>query len=158
MHKRFLLCLASALLLLASPAGLAQDSFGLNKDNNAPLVRSSVLPVDEAFAMSTFIEAPDTIILFWNITQGYYLYQDSITVTDAEGKVINIGELPEATLITDEFFGETQVYLNRLIHRFPLAAIARENNAVTFTLQYQGCAKDLYCYPMQVKEVALPLP
>jgi len=45
-----------------------------------------------------------------------------------------------------------------LLHRFQLSALNVQNHSVTFELQYQGCAKDLYCYPMQHQTVTLSLP
>ena len=150
--------LQAGILLLVSPALFAQAGFGLDTGNRLPVVRSSVLPAEEAFALSTFIEAPDTVVLMWEIKEGYYLYRKSISATDSSGSAVNIGELAEGEIITDEFFGEVAVYFDRIFHRFPLFNLAMNDNTATFTLQYQGCAKDLYCYPMQSQEVTLSLP
>lgn len=135
-----------------------QDSLFNTPSAKVPIMRSTVLPADEAFAMNALIEAPDTLVLYWEIKDGYYLYRKSISVSDIHGNSITIGELPEGTTHSDEFFGEVKIYSDRLLHHFPLTSLAIENNKVAFTLQYQGCAEDLYCYPMQIKEIELTLP
>ena len=148
--------LLSTLFLFFSPSLYAQG-FGLNTGGKLPEVRNSVLPTEEAFALSTFIEAPGTVVLLWEIKDGYYLYRNSLAATEA-GAMIALGELPAAITIEDEFFGNVEVYFDRLLHRFPLSALNVQNHSVTFELQYQGCAKDLYCYPMQHQTVTLSLP
>lgn len=148
--------LACAVGLLACNGLFAQPQ--LTTGTRLPIVRSSVLPADEAFALSTFIEAPDTMVLLWELTEGYYLYRKSIAVLDDSGETVAIGELPAGETISDEFFGESAVYFDRLLVRFPLAALGMKDNAVRFTVQYQGCAEEKYCYPMQVREVELNLP
>lgn len=150
------LCLLAGILLQTTSA-LAQQGFGLDTGKRLPLVRSSVLPAEEAFALSTFIEAPDTVVLLWEIQEDYYLYRKSITANSTDD-VVDMGELPEGTTITDEFFGEVNVYFDRVFIRFPLSSLAMDHNTASFTLHYQGCAKDKYCYPMQSRMVELSLP
>lgn len=140
-----------------SVCAYAQNSPFSNPGTQLPVARSTVLPVDEAFALQTFIEAPDTLVLLWDIREAHYLYRKSIMVTDPDGHDVDFGELPEGSTHTDEFFGDVKVYYDRLIHRFPLANLARDGNAVSFTVLYQGCAEDLYCYPVQEKEITLAL-
>jgi len=151
-------CLLTFCLMQAGGQALAQDSFGLNSGNRLPLVNSSVLPTDEAFAFTALIEAPGTVVLLWDIREGYYLYRKSISVMDADDRVIDIGELPAGEMLEDEFFGEVAVYFERLLHRFPLTALVAQDHTYAFVIHYQGCAEDLYCYPMQRQNVVLTLP
>jgi thiol:disulfide interchange protein DsbD len=119
--RNFLTCFFAFCLMQAGQV-VGQETFGQGR--NTALVRSSVLPVEEAFAFSTFIEAPDTVVLLWEIQDGYYLYRDSISATYGQQHVTaDIGELPAGESHTDEFFGETEIYRDRLIHRFPLSAV-----------------------------------
>ena len=157
----FAVLLGSALFLsniFFAPFVHAQDSLLKSRNQSLPVVRSSVLPAEKAFALNVLVEAPETVVFYWEIKEGYYLYQQSISVTDSQGKLILIGELPKSILVTDEFFGEVQVYYNRLLHRFPLASLELDNNSAELTLQYQGCAEDLYCYPLQTKQIFVSLP
>ena len=148
-------CLISGLI----PVSLqAQDSGFGNQSARSPLIRGSILPAEEAFSLNTFIEAPDTVILLWEIRDGYYLYRKSIAASSSEGEAIKLGDLPIGETITDEFFGDVSVYHDRLLQRIPVASFPVDGNALVFTLQYQGCAEDKYCYPMQIKQVEITLP
>ena len=127
------------------------NPFG-NPGVGTALIRSSVMPADEAFALSTFIEAPDTVVLLWEIEEGYYLYKKSIQIEDAEGRLIAIENFPESESVTDEFFGESDVYFSRLMIRLPQSAMT---GMAPYTVYYQGCAKDRYCYPTQEQPLML---
>jgi thiol:disulfide interchange protein DsbD len=124
---------------------------------------NKVLPVDVAFALTTFIEADSgkngqSIVLRWEMPPAHYLYQKSLVVTHADGTPINL-ELPEAIKITDEFFGEVAVYYTNVLVRLPFAALnAKPGTTVDFLLTYQGCAEALYCYPPEQKALKLNIP
>ena len=127
------------------------NPFG-NPGVGTALIRSSVMPADEAFVLSTFIEAPDTVVLLWEIEEGYYLYKKSIQIEDSEDRGIPIEDFPESESVTDEFFGESDVYFSRLLIRLPQSVMT---GMAPYTVYYQGCAKDRYCYPMQSQELSL---
>ena len=145
-------------LLFSSCAALAQDNPFSNPGIGNALIRSSILPAEEAFALNSFIEAPDTVVLLWEIEEGYYLYQKSLSVTDQNDELIELVDLPVTKTISDEFFGESKVYFERLLLRLPMASFSKHNNILSFTLSYQGCAQDRFCYPMQYQIVELGLP
>ena len=140
--------------------------------NTAPLLSqpgSSVLPVDTAFTFSVLAEAgqskdgqnspPPNIVLMWEIQPGYYLYQKSLAVETADGSPVVLAEFPPAATVTDEFFGTTAVYFDKLLVNLPLTAEQTKPGAVLeFLLTYQGCADQLYCYPPQQKVISLVLP
>jgi thiol:disulfide interchange protein len=133
--------------------------------NNSPLspspllqTNSKVLPVNAAFALTSFIEADTSIVLRWEMPPGYYLYQKSLVVEHTGGTPIQL-ELPAAKTITDEFFGEVAVYYDTLLLRLPFSALdAKPGTTVELLLTYQGCAEALYCYPPAQKALALKLP
>jgi thiol:disulfide interchange protein len=131
-----------------------------NTLNPNPILQtnSKVLPVDAAFALTTFVEADTSIVLRWEMPPAYYLYQKSLVVETADGKPIKF-ELPEAKTITDEFFGEVAVYYDSLLLRLPFSALnAKPGTTVELLLTYQGCAEALYCYPPAQKALTLTLP
>lgn len=117
------------------------------------LISSRVMPADQAFDFSAFIEAPNTLVLLWEIADGYYLYRKSIALKDAEGELIAITDYPGGETITDEFFGESEVYFSRLLLHLPQKKLSGTS---PFNVYYQGCAKDRYCYPVQSKELKTP--
>lgn len=136
-----------------------------NALSQKPLLQTNnkVLPVDAAFALTTFIEADSgkggpSIVLRWEMPPAHYLYQKSLVVTHANGTPISL-ELPEAKKITDEFFGEVAVYYTNVLVRLPFAALnAKPGTTVELLLTYQGCAEALYCYPPEQKALKLNIP
>lgn len=139
---------------LPRPAALPGTTPGLlSSDTN-----TGILPADTAFPLTALVEADGSVALLWEPVEGYYLYRDSVQVTGADGTGLAI-ELPAATIITDEFFGEVAVYKERLLARLPAAELQPAPGAtLTLQLHYQGCATGRYCYPPQEKTVTVNFP
>lgn len=108
---------------------------------------SSLLPVDQAFALSA--EATDQgIALHWKIAGGYYLYRHRTAVT-AEGAGFQAGtlQMPDGDKHTDQYFGPVETYRGRLDALLPGRAPA--DGTVVLKVRYQGCADAGVCYPPQ---------
>ncbi|SFU70488.1 protein-disulfide reductase DsbD [Halomonas korlensis] len=105
------------------------------------------LPVDEAFHLTASREGGD-IVLRWDIADGYYLYRHRLNI-EGESSSIAGPALPEGELITDEFFGESQVYYDSVEVRLD------PQEAQRLELSWQGCAKAGLCYPPQRQTVTL---
>lgn len=119
---------------------------------------SAVLPVEEAFALTALFEGDTTLLLAWEIAPGHYLYRDKFKFSNARGEPLTLA-LPAATPMTDEYFGETAVYFNSVQLRIPLQQLPRTHaGEYLIHVDFQGCAKDLYCYPPTDRELRLALP
>ncbi|MEX2366643.1 MAG: protein-disulfide reductase DsbD N-terminal domain-containing protein, partial [Pseudohongiellaceae bacterium] len=84
---------------------------------------TSVLPAEQAFRLNVVVELPDTIVAIWEITDGYYLYRKSLQLEEA-GSAGLLGEIriPAGTLINDQFFGDVEVFHDRVTVSVPLAS------------------------------------
>ncbi|MBN4053964.1 protein-disulfide reductase DsbD N-terminal domain-containing protein [Haliea sp. AH-315-K21] len=132
---------------------------GLLNNNNSSLATSaiqSVLPADSAFALSAYIEAPNTLVLLWEIEDGYYLYRKSLNFIETNNNSLENPVIPMGIQTEDEFFGEVEVYYQRLLIRIPFDS-SKVGNNISLQLNYQGCAEASYCYPMQFKELNLEI-
>jgi thiol:disulfide interchange protein DsbD len=122
-------------------SGLAQA--GANPFETKP----DFLPVGKAFMFtSERLESGETQ-LFWQIADGYYLYQQRLKfdgLPDAQKPA-----LPEGEAHSDEFFGEQQVYRQGLELRIPAGASGQ------IKVGFQGCADAGLCYPPQTEVVDL---
>jgi thiol:disulfide interchange protein len=132
------------------------------QDSNRPALITGnpvnqVLPIDAAFQLEAFAMASDSVLLRWTMPPGYYLYRKSLQIQDAKGRNLQ-PELPQAREITDEFFGNVQVYFGQLELEVPLHQVGRTSGATVLAVEYQGCAEDLYCYPPQYKQLEVALP
>jgi thiol:disulfide interchange protein len=120
---------------------------------------SDVIPADVAFHVVAFPEVDGSIALSWELVPNVYLYRKSLAVENAfDGAPLALN-LPEGEAISDEFFGESEVYFERLIAHIPMGALnAAAGATIELNLTYQGCLKDTYCYPPAQKTVKVTLP
>lgn len=103
------------------------------------------LPVEEAFRFKAMLDVEPNVLV-WQITDKHYLYQKSLSITDANGEDVAI-DYPEGIDHYDEFFGDSIVY--RQLLQLPLDTTAQQPLQVT----WQGCADAGLCYPPQVSTV-----
>ncbi len=119
---------------------------------------AGVIPADAAFHVVAFPEVGGSIALSWELAPGIYLYRKSLSAENAFGTPLPL-ELPQGENISDEFFGESEVYFERLIARIPASAIqGAPGSTMELYLNYQGCMQELYCYPPAQKSVKVTLP
>ncbi len=148
---RFRAWLSSLLLacsvLLHSPTGQAQNNLAA-----ALQQQSEFLPVREAYRLDGALTADGQLRLYWQIAEGYYLYQHMFTVRhpDASNPTnLSIG-FPPALDKTDEFFGDVSVYYDEA----DLAVSLPGGEArLTLTVTYQGCADAGLCYPPETEHL-----
>jgi thioredoxin:protein disulfide reductase len=151
-------CLLALLFLSLPHASFAQ----LNSTHNTQLstgktdLSRSVLSATEAFKFKSLVLGNKHLQLSWEIAPNHYLYRDKFSLASPDNLTIKLS-LPPATKLNDEFFGETSVYFNAVSINIPLNALAQIANApLQLTVQFQGCAKDRYCYPLQTQTLTLP--
>jgi thioredoxin:protein disulfide reductase len=120
--------------LLVLFAGFAQAAPG-----NPFETKPDFLPVGKAFTFtSERLESGETQ-LYWQIADGYYLYQQRMKFDGLAEKPL----LPQGEAHSDEFFGEQQVYRQGLEVKIPAGVTGQVK------LGWQGCADAGLCYPPQ---------
>lgn len=102
---------------------------------------AELLPANKAFQFSVQSDVPQQATLTWNIQPDYYLYQQKISVQQ-NNKAIKL-KLPKGVSQYDENFGHSQVYWNKLSLNIKI------DKNQTYTVMWQGCAKDQICYAPQ---------
>ena len=137
--------LGSIFVLLLSLFGWQQVSA---QGGLAALTQSQneFLPVDQAYQIAVEQVDAQTIRLYWQITEGYYLYQHGFKakLTDASGEVGAELIFPPGLKKSDEFFGDVEVYYTSADLRLNSErALGTAKLAVTS----QGCADAGLCYP-----------
>jgi thiol:disulfide interchange protein DsbD len=108
---------------------------------------SQVLPPDQAFIFSTYIEDNSNVLVArWEIAAGYYLYRDQFKFALKNGAVLGEAQFPAGKFKDDIKYGRVEVYENLLEIRLPVNNI--ENiNSLQLVVNYQGCAENRLCYP-----------
>ena len=142
MMKRILLFLFFIFTALSTQAGLFDK-------------KPAFLPVDEAFQFSAAkSDNQENVIVKWSIAEGYYLYQDKISVK------LNQAETPSFDVPTfsispedynDPYFGLMKIF------KKPVQAIFKASQPPfkaedVIEIAYQGCTEG-FCYPPEVKEI-----
>lgn len=110
----------------------------------------SFLPVEEAFVFD-FSQKGDTLVVRFDIADGYYLYKKQFKVST---KNATLGDpiFPPAEQIEDEFFGISDVFYNTVSFSYPITETVQDG---VVKLRYQGCASAGLCYPPTTKVIYL---
>lgn len=138
-------CLLTVQAVTAAPSAPANNGMDNVFDNIGSSSATQFLPVAQAFRAGIVNEDAQQIELQFDIAPEYYLYRHRLKFAldnneDAIAEVI----LPEGLPITDEFFGDVEVYYTSLkVILKPAAGVT----AKQLTVEYQGCADAGLCYP-----------
>ena len=142
MMKRILLFLFFIFTALSTQAGLFDK-------------KPAFLPVDEAFQFSAAkSDNQENVIVNWSIAEGYYLYQEKISVklNQEENSSFDLSTFsisPED--YNDPYFGLMKIF------KKPVQAIFKASQSPlkaedVVEIAYQGCTEG-FCYPPEVKEI-----
>ena len=147
----FYLLVLMGISLFGSPYSHAQNSLAA-----ALQQQSEFLPVREAYRLDGAITPQGELRLYWQITQGYYLYQHAFRIRSeapAPGQPLSV-VFPPAMDKTDEFFGEVSVYYDEADLTVTLPDDAQR---LTLAVTYQGCADAGLCYPPETEYLSVDL-
>ena len=140
--KRILLFLFFIFTALSTQAGLFDK-------------KPAFLPVDEAFQFSAAkSDNQENVIVNWSIAEGYYLYQEKISVKLNQEENSSF-DLPTFSIspedYNDPYFGLMKIF------KKPVQAIFKASQSPlkaedVVEIAYQGCTEG-FCYPPEVKEI-----
>lgn len=114
---------------------------------------SEFLPVEQAFVMD-FRQQENKLQVSFTIADGYYLYKDKFKFAGVD-TAFSHPKYPKGVMITDEYFGESEVYFHQVVLDIPLSQVGKE---ALLKLRYQGCAEAGLCYPVQTLDIPLIAP
>ena len=116
-------------------------------------------PADEVFFPEAFAVDGNAVDLGIRILPGFYIYKSKLTVRavndDAQA---GRWDLPSGTMVTDEFFGEQEVFRDSFLGQLAIARATPEPMDLEIELGYQGCAEGGLCYMPQTRVLKLSLP
>ena len=113
---------------------------------------SQPLPVEQAFAVTGYMDQNKQLVLQWNIAPGYYLYRNELKIAPTVNNQATLGtiELPQGTTKKDDFHGVFQSYSGLLVVHVPV--VGNTDGHLDLNFAYQGCSSQGFCYP-PVKQV-----
>jgi len=117
------------------------------------------LQPDQAFRISGSAAGADSVTVSWDIEPGYYMYRSKFRfASESPGIAVGSADLPPAETKQDEFFGEVQIYRDRVEATLPVERGADSGDVVAIEAKSQGCADAGLCYPPQKQRILLELP
>ena len=108
-----------------------------------------ILPADESFIFSAF-QKEDRIILTWDLKENCFLYKDKFQINTLPEDTLEIRTLEAPMLISDEYFGEVEVFYEKITKSFVINPLTRK-----IMVKYQGCNAKGFCYPVISKQLIL---
>ena len=114
---------------------------------------SQFLPVEQAFVMD-FRQQENKLQVSFTIADGYYLYKDKFKFVGIDA-AFSHPQYPKGVMITDEYFGESEVYFHQVVLDIPLSQLGSE---AMLKVRFQGCAEAGLCYPVQTLDIPLIAP
>ena len=108
-----------------------------------------ILPADESFNFSV-LRIEDQIILSWELKENCFLYKDKFQIKTFPEMPAKIRTTENPVQISDEYFGEVEVFYNKVTKSFALNELTKE-----LSVKYQGCNAKGFCYPVITKELIL---
>lgn len=148
-----ILCLLAATAAQGQFASQTNQGFGGLLDGTGG--QADFLPVHEAFRPGVLEATDQQVRLQFDIAPSYYLYRHRLEfqLQGGEGTIAEV-VLPDGVKKTDEFFGDVEVYYDRLE---VLLELTPGNSAAShLQVGFQGCADAGLCYPPE--KVVLELP
>ena len=112
------------------------------------ITNNKVLSEDEAFIFSAHIQDDESIILTWTIKENCFLYKDKFKTYSDTDLVENQKIEGEAIRINDIYFGNVDVFYNKVKQ-----TIDKTEDLGSVKVVYQGCNEKGFCYPPISKEI-----
>ncbi len=117
-----------------------------------------LLEVDQAFQFDVVPVSESSLLVSVQVAEGYYLYQDKLNFETTGDVQPQEPKFPPGEAFTDEYFGDVVIYPRDFQIELPFIRATPEASELMLTAFYQGCAKDLICYPPVSKTFNISLP
>ena len=130
------------LIFLFAMSSFSKDSFF------AEIIQDEILPVDEAFIFSAHKTKANRIILTWDMKENCFLYKDKFNIGALSPNLKIENTLGKPIRIDDVYFGEVEVYFNRVSKE-----IIWDESIENLNISYQGCNEKGFCYPIVTKSI-----
>jgi len=143
----------TALLLFSATLALGQNLAAPTTSPFSTAPTPEFLPVEEAYQLEVDVLDTSRLRLYWQIADGYYLYQHAFKFRMADGDPALTPNFPPALERTDEYFGDVSVYYHQA--DIELASSAGLLEGAILAVTSQGCADAGLCYPPRTQYFVL---
>ena len=118
-----------------------------------------LLPVTEAYQLSSDATTAGVLKLHWKIAPDYYLYRGRMKFKGGDGITLGEAQLPAGEKHHDEYLGDVETYHHGVDATLPYT-VAPGTQRLKLSVQFQGCHEvdPKICYPPHTEQLDLPLP
>jgi len=119
-----------------------------------------LLTPEQAYRLQAKAEAPDKLLISWDIAPGYHLYRGKFKFA-SKTPGVSLGQpvFPKGEVKQDQSFGEMEVYHDRVEIGLPLKRNSDSIHAAELEITSQGCNEEAgVCFPPQKQKLMLDLP
>lgn len=115
------------------------------------LAFENFLPDAVAFKSTLEFNDPHQAHLIFDITDGYDIYSDKISITELPTSSVKIGKIifPPPVSMKNDIVGDYNVYQNVVYIPVPISQIG--NGELALQIKFQGCKGLSYCYPGMIR-------
>lgn len=116
---------------------------------------------EDVFVVSASAPSRSQMQIHWDITDGYYLYNNKFLRFNSMTEGVELGEpeVPPGETSFDELLGEeVEKYHEELTVTLPLVSVPPGVEAVQLQVQSQGCLENVLCYPPSRQLLIVSLP
>ncbi|KAA0875882.1 protein-disulfide reductase DsbD [Nitrincola tapanii] len=149
--KVFARLLLSLLILSVFFSTQAHSSlFGSSARQDGPL------PVEEAFKFDAELSEEGVVKLYWQISEGYYLYRDHLKWQLPDELVLVEAWRQAGVAKEDPLFGQVEVWYQSAEAALLIGQAGSEQADLSLNVTYQGCWEGGICYPPVTETLDLP--
>lgn len=145
--KNILFTSAAWLLILLWSTTTQAGLFGISKSEGPKAV-------SEVFILDTQVIDADKLLLRWEILDNYYLYDNKMKFSAADGVTVKEISRSKSKSKDDPLFGKVEVYyqMSEIILQLSGVSITGQ---VDLSIEYQGCWDGGVCYPPVIEQLSV---
>ncbi|NLQ18387.1 protein-disulfide reductase DsbD [Marinomonas sp. M1K-6] len=122
------------------------------------LAEPEFLPVAQAFQLSISSAKEGQFVAKWQISDGYYLYQEQFNLSGEHADKLHFSPFPAGEAKEDPYYGDVIVYRDQFTLPIYYDINLAPGTQVNAILSYQGCADKGLCYAPQTMPIQFIVP
>ncbi len=147
----------ATVLFFFSTLMLCLSAQAIDLDKGANWQQEEFLPAEQAFPLSAqLVDETYTLKAEWLITQGYYLYAESVSLDSEQARNFPQADFSRKPLVKYDpnFDKDMEIFEQQIEATFQFSEAEfkqlKKENLSQINLRFQGCAEAGLCYPMQI--------
>ena len=113
------------------------------------------LPINDVTHLNASIFDENTLLIEWQISPGYFLYQDQLHITAEPNDIFTLTTPPPPPTTHSINKHDTRYFIYRSKLSLPIHLLGKNAGQAIIQVHYQGCADSGFCYAPQTQAYRL---